>query len=238
MSAFDKSKRGLLEPAYILHSRDYRDTSLIIDVLTRDSGRFSLVVRGGRSAKSKVRGRLQPFTPLLLGSTGRGELKTATTIDFPGVAWRLQGQNLMLGLYVNELLYRLLEKFDPVPEIYESYEHLLQALQSAAGGVSSIRLFELTLLGALGYGISFEYDASNGEPVTEQLRYRFIAQEGFRRTAADDQETFTGAELLSIAAGELEHVSDAKLKQVTRSSLGVLLGDKPLKSRSLFRSNG
>ena len=115
---------------------------------------------------------------------------------------------------------------------------LLQALQSAAGGVSSIRLFELTLLGALGYGISFEYDASNGEPVTEQLRYRFIAQEGFRRTAADDQETFTGAELLSIAAGELEHVSDAKLKQVTRSSLGVLLGDKPLKSRSLFRSNG
>ncbi|MBL6689219.1 MAG: DNA repair protein RecO [Pseudomonadales bacterium] len=237
MSTFDNSNRGVLEPAYILHSRDYRDTSLIIDVLTRDFGRYSLVVRGARSSKSKIRGRLQPFTPLLVGSTGRGELKTATTIDFPGAAWRLQGQNLMLGLYVNELLYRLLGKFDPVPEIYESYEDLLQALQSAAGGVLSIRLFELTLLEALGYGISFEYDAGNGERVTERFRYRFIVQEGFRKTAADDHETFTGAELLSIAARELEHVSDAKLKQVTRSSLGVLLGEKPLKSRSLFRSS-
>ncbi|MBO6566326.1 MAG: DNA repair protein RecO [Pseudomonadales bacterium] len=231
-------ERGILEQAYILHSRDYRDTSLIIDVLTRDAGRYSLVVRGGRSSKSKTRGRLQPFTPVLIGSVGRGELKTATTIDFPAVSFRIQGQNLMLGLYVNELLYRLLGKFDPVPEVYEAYESLLSGLQSQDQGVSAIRAFELELLSALGYGISFEYDASNGERVSEERRYRFIVHEGFRVTASDDSETFSGRELLLAASGCLEQVSDTKLKQVTRSSLAILLGDRPLKSRALFKGAG
>ncbi len=230
------TSKDVLEPAYILHSRDYRDTSLIVDLLALESGRFSIVVRGARSSKSKTRGRLQPFTPLLVAATGRSELKTATTIDFPGPAFRLQGQNLMLGLYINELLYRLLGRFDPVPEVFEAYERLLQDLQQVDDGVSSVRLFELNLLSALGYGISFEYDASNGEPVNEELRYRYIAQEGFRVTVSEDRETFSGAELLKIAAGELEEVSDMKMKMVTRGSLAILLGDKPLKSRTLFRS--
>ena len=74
---------GTLEPAYILHARNYRDTSLILDLFTRDSGRYSVVSKGVRSPKSKIRNRLQPFSPLLIASVGRGELKTSTTIDFP-----------------------------------------------------------------------------------------------------------------------------------------------------------
>lgn len=226
-----------LQPAYILHSRDYRDSSLIIDVLTHESGRFSLVARGARSEKSKIRGRLQPFTPLLIASVGRGELKTATKIDFGPSAFRIQGQNLMLGLYVNELLYRLLGRFDPVPEIYEAYENLLQNLQQSVPGITAIRGFEISLLAELGYGISFEFDAGNGEAVNPDGCYRYIVQEGFRATSTADDETFSGTDLMSIAAGKFEQVDDNKLKKVTRSSLAVLLGDKPLKSRSLFRGS-
>lgn len=227
-----------LQSAYMLHSRDYRDSSLIIDVLTHEAGRFSLVARGARSEKSKIRGRLQLFTPLLIGSVGRGELKTATQIDFQRAAYRLQGQNLMLGLYVNELLYRLIGRFDPVPEIYEAYEHLLIHLAQPGPGVPAIRSFELRLLSELGYGISFEFDASNGEAVDPDSHYRYIVHEGFRATASSDNETFSGADLLDIAAGRTDEVDDNKLKKVTRSSLAVLLGDKPLKSRSLFRGSG
>ena len=232
------SRRALLEPAYVLHSRDYRNTSLIIDVLTRESGRFSLVVKGARSGKSGLRGRLQPFTPLLVASVGRSELRTAATIDFPARPWRIHGDKLMLGLYVNELLYRLLGRFDPVPEIYDAYESLLSRLQGFESSVSAVRKFELNLLARLGYGISFEYDSGNGEPVSSDRHYRFRVQEGFRETASEEADTFTGGELMHIAEGELQRVSDRKLKSVTRASLAMLLGDRPLKSRALFRSVG
>ena len=232
------SRQGVLEPAYVLHSRDYRDTSLIIDALTRESGRFSMVVRGARSGKSRLRGRLQPFTPLLVACLGRTELRTATTIDFPARPYRIRGQNLMLGLYVNELLYRLLGRFDPVPGIYAAYESMLAELQGFESAVSAVRQFELNLLAQLGYGISFAYDAGNGEPVSADRRYRFMVHEGFRATGSQEADTFTGDELMHIAGGELRRVSDRKLKSVTRASLAILLGDKPLKSRSLFRGTG
>ena len=116
---------GTLEPAYILHARNYRDTSLILDLFTRDSGRYSVVSKGVRSPRSKIRSRLQPFSPLLIASVGRGDLKTSTAIDFPRKPFGLMGKGLMLGLYVNELLYRLLDRFEPIAGLYQGYEDLL-----------------------------------------------------------------------------------------------------------------
>ena len=226
---------GELESAYILHARDYRDTSLIVDLLTRESGRFSALVKGARAKKSKLRGRLQPFTPLLVAALGKGELKTATTIDFPARAYRLQGSNLMLGLYINELLYRLLARFDPVPEIYEGYERLLANLQKETSDILPVRQFELKLLTALGYGISFEYNAGQGEQISPDNHYRFVVHEGFYPTETFNNQTFTGRELLHIAEGELAEVNSQKLKLITRRSLAALLGDRPLKSRALFQ---
>lgn len=240
---------GTLEPAYILHARKYQNTSLILDLFTRDSGRYSVVSKGVRSPKSKIRSRLQPFSPLLIASVGRGELKTSTTIDFPRRPFGLIGKGLMLGLYVNELLYRLLDRFEPVTGLYQGYEDLLgelalseqlfsgQALSApqSGGEVTAIRRFELCLLQELGYGINFEYDSRDGQPITADGNYRFVVHEGFHLIDEPQGDTFPGVEVLKIASGDLEQVGSKRLLNLTRLSLAELLGDKPLKSRSLFR---
>ena len=240
---------GTLEPAYILHARNYRDTSLILDLFTRDSGRYSVVSKGVRSPKSKIRSRLQPFSPLLITSVGRGELKTSTTIDFPRKPFGLMGKGLMLGLYVNELLYRLLDRFEPIAGLYQGYENLLselvlfkravlgpqQTIKQSGGEVTAVRRFELCLLQELGYGINFEYDSRDGQPISADLDYRFVVHEGFHAIRESQGETFSGVEVLRIASGELEQVDSKRLLNLTRLSLAELLGDKPLKSRSLFR---
>ena len=240
---------GTLEPAYILHARNYRDTSLILDLFTLYSGRYSVVSKGARSPKSKLRGRLQPFSPLLIASVGRGELKTSTTIDFPRKPFVLVGKGLMLGLYVNELLYRLLDRFEPIAGLYQGYEDLLSelvlteqsmseqqvSLKESSAEVTAIRRFELRLLQELGYGINFEYDSRDGQPISADLDYRFVVHEGFHAIRESQGETFSGVEVLSMASGELKQVDSKRLLNLTRLSLAELLGDKPLKSRSLFR---
>jgi DNA repair protein RecO (recombination protein O) len=192
---------------------------------------------------------LQPFSPLLIASVGRGELKTSTTIDFPGKPFGLMGKGLMLGLYVNELLYRLLDRFEPIAGLYQGYEDLLSELvlseqsmsgqqlsiKEPGGEVTAIRRFELCLLQELGYGINFEYDSRDGQPISADLDYRFVVHEGFHAIRESQGETFSGVEVLRIASGELEQVDSKRLLNLTRLSLAELLGDKPLKSRSLFR---
>jgi DNA repair protein RecO (recombination protein O) len=225
-----------LGEAYILHSRSYRDTSLIVDLLGRVEGRYSVVVRGARSEKSRLRGRLQPFTPLLVGATGRGELKTATTIDFAGSTAAISGEPLFLGLYINELLYRLLGKYDPMPALFDDYRALLDVLVRDEDSTAYIRLFELRLLQALGYGINVQFDAGDGQPVVADGRYRFVVNEGFYRTERAGDDIYPGAELHAIEAGNLRAVDARRLRRLTRNSLAELLGDKPLKSRALFQA--
>lgn len=224
-----------LQPAYIIHTRQYRDSSVILDLLSRSTGRFGSVVKGARSDRSRYRGRLQLFTPLLIATTGRGELKTATSIEFPGRQYQLAGENLFLGMYVNELLYRLLGKFDPVETLFDHYDELLALLQAESDSVTAVRAFELQLLQELGYGVNFEYDASDGERVEPEWSYRFVVHEGFRRTSAQDGPVYPGEELLHMASGEFGQVDPKRLRHLTRSSLAPLLGDRPLKSRALFR---
>ncbi len=224
-----------LETVFILHARQYRDTSAILDVFSKESGRYSVVVRGARSKRSRLKGLLEPFIPLLLASIGRGELKTSTTVERAPGAFRLSGESLMLGLYVNELLYRLLGRFDPMPDLFQHYEHLLEDLQSAGEGtLESLRAFELLLLQSLGYGINFYYDARTGGEISENENYVFRVNEGFQPASDDDDLVFPGNELLHIAAGRLNDVDANRLRHLTRSSLATLLGGKPLKSRSLF----
>ena len=155
----------------------------------------------------------------------------------------------MLGLYVNELLYRLLDRFDPVAGLYQGYEDLLSELvlvsesisepsisePQPGGEVTAIRRFELCLLQELGYGINFEYDSRDGQPISADRNYRFVVHEGFHAIGESQVETFPGAEVLKIASGDLEQVDSKRLLNLTRLSLAELLGDKPLKSRSLFR---
>jgi len=221
---------------YILHSRNYLETSLLADIFSEEEGRYSLIIRGAKGKKSKYQGLIQPFSPILVTSYGQGELRTSGTLDFSHRPWRLKGENLLIGLYANELLYRLLGNFDEVPALYANYENLLAELEKDIFDIYRLREFELSLLANLGYGVSFDFDVRTGESIRPEKMYRFVAEEGFHSLSLEGQtgNSITGENLLAIVGGERSPDVSRVLKQVVRESLQPLLGAKPLKSRSLF----
>ncbi len=234
-----------LSRAFILHVRKYRDTSAILELLTEREGRVAAVARGVRAARSKVAGHVRPFAEIYVSWLGRGDLKTVKKLDFPPRSVSLTGDQLMMGLYVNELLIRLLGKHDPVDEIFVAYRALLLDLE-AGEGTPALRRFELLLLTALGYGISFDHDAESGDPIEAGSNYRFAPEQGFLRVAescppvaAGERELIRGHDLKAIVDGQLEDPAvDRALKRVVRSALNALLGGRPLRSRELFLRPG
>ena len=231
---------------YVLHARPYRETSVILDLFTRDHGRVSAVFRGVKSSKGKTaRGRLlQPFQPLSLLWYGDRELKTGKDFETDGAAFFLRGNLLYSALYINELVQRLLYKEDPHPEIYDAYQHTLVRLQKLdpedmASVEILLRHFEWQLLAGLGYEITLDRD-SDYRPIDPDLNYRYDADAGFmavprKLDPAYQQSCFRGSELMGIAAQQWQQngIKQAA-KRLMRMALAPHLGEKPLKSRELF----
>jgi len=227
--------RIILQPSMILHSRPYRETSLLLDILTLDHGRISAIAKGVRRPRASTQALLQVFTPLLLSWYGRGELVTLSQIELNGAAIQLQGHCLFAGLYLNELLTRLLQKDDPHPEIFTLYRDTLHVLQSTSLDEKILRLFEKRLLEELGYG--FLLDAIKQKILLPEKYYEFHPEQGFilstLQITADN--IFSGNSLLAFAAESLTDdtiLRDAK--RLVRLMLAHLLGDRPLNSRQLF----
>lgn len=230
------------QPAYVLHSRPFRDSSLIVDLLTADYCRVGVVVKGvkgtGKTAKQR-RALVQPFVPLLAGWTGRSELKTLVAIEAYGAPAGLQGRRLFSGLYANELLNRLLPKLDIHCQVYSLYQWLLKTLQTDDDIEITLRRFELQLLQELGYGVDFESEAESGESIVAEQVYRFDPQRGFitltnDATNSNPANQYSGKVIRAIAAGEFDDANRPYAKRLCRQALAVHLGDKPLKSRELF----
>ncbi len=235
------------QPAYILHTRPYRNTSLIIEVFSRDYGRVGLVARGVRSARSRRSSQLLPFKRLLLSWQGRGELKTLTATDVEGRPCWLSGNALISGLYSNELIIRLLQRDDPHPVLLQYYEDFLAALNrlqlaefSARAEMELIlRRFEKNLLQELGYGLSLEQDARSGLAIDASYRYHYFFDEGPVRCLQVSSNSFTvsGATLLALARDEvLGDDARREAKYLMRHALAQHLDGKPLNSRRLFHT--
>ncbi len=223
-----------LQACFVLHSRRYRDTSLLVELFSRVQGRFTMVARGARGKKSRFAGSLQLFVPLLVSSFGRGEMKTAKNIEINGAAYNLTGRNLLIGLYVNELLYRLLGKYDPLEELYDRYEQLINLLQVNDLPPSILRSFELSLLSDLGYAVSFDVEAESGNPISAGKDYSFRVHSGFHVAGSTGPGAIRGEHLLAIADGRIDTTTDQIAKRITRQSFDQLLAGKPLNSRALF----
>lgn len=222
-----------LHPAYVIHSRKYRDTSLILELFTQNEGRVAVVARGARSKKKNH--SVQPFTPLLVSYVGKGELKTLAKID-AGAMYFIPGDRLLLGMYANELLIRLLGKFEKVTDLFTAYQQLLLSLVGSDDYTVELRRFELKLLNELGYGISFALDAGTGDFVEPDQFYRFVPEQGFRQLSSKTDSSFLGEHLLNVSDGnfcspEVEQTA----RRVARIAIARLLGDRPLKSRELFQ---
>lgn len=221
---------------FVLHRKAYSETSLLVDLFTEESGRLTVIAKGARAKRSSLKSVLQPFTPLLLRWTGKGELKTLTKAEPAAIALPLQHIALYSGFYVNELLSRVLEPETAYPQLFQNYLRCLTGLASNTQQVEPyLRHFEFELLHTLGYGVDFCHCAGSGKIVDENMTYRYREEKGFIASLIKDNLTFYGRDLLAFEAREFHDPATLQAaKRFTRMALKPYLGNKPLKSRELF----
>lgn len=228
--------RVALEPAWVLHRYPYRDSSLLLEVFTREHGRIGLVARGARSARSRWHSQLQILRPLLVSWSMRGELGTLTGVDNSGMVNVLPGRQVLCGCYLNELLLRLLTRHDPHPELFAVYEHAVLMLQ--AGEEQALRLFEKRLLQALGYGLLLDHEADSGVPVEPGELYEYRLEKGPVKClqARDNGIFLRGSSLIALYNDDLADPQVCReVKQLLRAALALYLGSRPLRTREVLR---
>ncbi len=227
------------ERGFVLHRYPYGETSLLVEAFTYAFGRVGLVARGVRRAGKAFAGaHLRPFQPLLLSWSGRGELGTLVRAEAPEGAIELEGNAVWWAFYINELVLRLLHRHEAHADLYVAYDEALRALAASGCREEVLRIFEKRLLAGLGYGLALRRDARSGEPVEPQTDYRYLVDEG-PIAGGDGREGLKvkGATLIALAQEAFtdgDQLREAKV--LLRGALAVLLGDKPLHTRSLLRS--
>src|SRR5690554_2418718 len=110
-----------MEPAFVLHRWPYQDSSLLVELLSAEQGRFRVIAKGAKRPKSRWRSILQPFTPLQIDSRGRGDLQTLTAAEASDNAIALQGHALYSGFYLNELVQRLTTPHQAIDRLFDDY---------------------------------------------------------------------------------------------------------------------
>jgi DNA repair protein RecO (recombination protein O) len=226
-----------LAHGFVLHQRPYRDSSQLLECMTAAHGRMGLVARGSRRAATRQRALLQPFVPLKLSWIRRGDLGRLTHVEADGPSYSLEGQRLLAAFYANELLLRLLARGDPNGDVYSCYSRCLARLGEATSVARALRVFELELLRALGYGLELDGDSDTGEPLRADASYVYELEQGFRRSAGDaDEDRYAGRDLLALRALTLD--DDASLRTAQRllgRALKAHLGERPLQSRLVLQ---
>jgi DNA repair protein RecO (recombination protein O) len=238
------SKRVDGQSAYVLHLHPYSETSLVVDVFTRDHGRVPLLARGARRPRSAMRGTLMSFQPLELGWFGGGEVKTLAKAEWLGGMPLLGGRCLLLGYYLNELLLKMLPREDPHGALFDAYAAALRALAAGAADAPELRRFEKTLLKELGYGLTLDVDVESGRPVVAEGEYTYLIERGPVRKvlagthsagAGDTAPALCGKTLLDMVADDYaDPRTRIESRQLMRQLIAHHMGGKPLQSRRVF----
>ncbi len=231
------TRRIDLTPGYLLHHWPWRDTSRILEVLTRDHGRLTLFARGVRGPGAKLAPVLQPFQLLLLSWSGRGEAPQLTGAERAQHDPGLPPECLLAAFYLNELLIRLTTRHDPLPELFDHYHGTLAELRAGAPLEPALRVFEKRLLEVLGYGLDLATEAHTGKRIEPQGYYHFRARQGLVPAAAESAGALAGRSLLSLAR---ERLSSARAledaRRVLQAALGACLEGRPLATRAVAKS--
>jgi DNA repair protein RecO (recombination protein O) len=223
--------------AFVLHSYPYRESSLLLDVFARSFGRVSLVARAARSPRSALRGVLLAFQPLALSWFGKGEVRTLARAEWIGGHPRLQGEALMCGFYLNELLLRLLPREDPHDALFARYQEALRRLASGGDSATALRSFERALLKELGYAMALERDSASGAAIDPARTYRYDPERGpIEANGAGGDDVVSGRTLLDIARDDYaDPLTQQQAKSLMRALLDHRLERQPLRSRRIFR---
>lgn len=224
---------------YILHTRPYRNSSLLIDAFTQERGRISAVARGARGGQSKLRGQLQAFIPLWFACRGKGDLQTCQQAEPLGPPLNMQQLALYSGWYVNELILRLCPLHEVQAELFSAYQKALEQLSAQVTIEITLRQFEICLLQHLGYQLDFSADAIHSRPLREETFYDYVPEQGFIALAEPGATStcYAGKALRAIAANDFTQSETLRVaKQLTRVALQRLLGNKPLHTRRLVQA--
>lgn len=234
------------QSAWLLHSRPFRDTSVLLDFLTPEQGRISAIARGARGPRSKQRALLQPFQPLTITLAGRTELLNLRDVEAAGPGLILGGERLFAALYVNELMTRLLRGHEGEAVLFNLYSTVLAGLNTGMELEPLLRDFELRVLDALGFGLQFSHEAETGEALAADCWYYLHQDTGFVRQRSvhepridSTQHLYPGHELHRIAARDFSATSTRSCaKRLLREVLQHHMSERPLTSRELFMEPG
>lgn len=226
------------ELAFVLHSYPFRETSLVLEVFSRQHGRVPLVARGARRPRSVLRGLLMNFQPLTLSWFGKHELRTLHSAEWQGGQPQLQGTALLCGFYLNELLLNLMARDDPHESLFDYYRQTLQRLAQEDDHALTLRCFEKRMLQELGYALSLETEAGSDKSIVPTQTYRYILERGATADAPDATQGMQvdGKTLLDMAADDYTDVTTARQsKQLMRMLLNHHLGGVVLHTRELIK---
>ncbi|RFF26404.1 MULTISPECIES: DNA repair protein RecO [unclassified Wenzhouxiangella] len=223
------------QPGWVVHRRPWRESSLLIEFFAREYGRVGLVAKGARSARSAWRGLAEPFVPLAASWSRRGEMGTLTSLDTTGPRYRLTGRALWCGLYVNELLLRLLERDDPHPRLFDACDVVLSGLASGEVPQSLLlRRFELVLLRDMGVAPDFHSDAE-GTVIEPDGLYHLQPEAGFVPVDRPGGAVFSGAAIRALEAGTTDERETAReMRELMRQLIDHHLAGRELASRRLL----
>ncbi len=228
------------QPAYVLHTYPFRETSLIVEVLSRDFGRMALLARGARRPRAAIRGLLMAFQPLEVAWAGKGEVLTLMKAEWQGGQPLLTGEALFCGFYLNELLMHLLPREDAHERLFARYADMLVRLAADPGGKvreADLRSFEKSLLQELGYGLTLSHD-SEGRAIEPEGHYAYRMEQGPVRLEHADAapQVVSGRTLLDLEAEDFaDPRSRSEAKQLMRTLMAYYLAGKELETRKIFK---
>lgn len=223
--------------AYVLHTYPYRETSMIVEVFSRDFGRLPLIARGARRPRSAVRGLLLSFQPLSLSWFGKTELRTLHSAEWQGGQPLLQGMALICGFYLNELLLKLLHRDDPHEQLFLRYQETLQELARRTDYAAVLRRFEMNLLKELGYALTLTHEAEAGAEIEPDEHYRYVIERGpVRRNAGQMGVELRGKTLLDMADDDYgDPATLQQSKALMRALINHYLGADTLHTRQILK---
>ena len=235
------------EPAYVLHRYDWSESSLILEVFTRNHGRIALVAKGAKKPSSNFRPILLPLQPLHLAYGGDTEIRTLKGAEWMGGHVMPTGDALMSGYYLNELLLNLLARDDPHPRLFDLYANVVQVIASGHGEAlqAALRTFELLLLRDIGLLPLLDAQTMTFGALDAVARYSLVPEGGLRQTNDSDRASLSGAQWLDLQASLADTAPFtttlracaavmSELKPQLRNLLNYHCGVKTLRTRQVM----
>lgn len=221
--------------AFVLHTRTYSESSLLVDLFIENVGKITILAKGARRKKSPLKGILQPFTPLIVQYSGHGEIKNLRQVEAISLTLPLVSIWLYSAFYLNELLHRVLVAETEMTTLFDDYLKSIQQLAQQMPAEKVLRVFELALLENLGYHVDFFHCSVTGDEIVESMSYQYQSEKGFISSLMQNSTSFTGKQVLALGHRQFDDEDTLKAaKRFTRMAMKPYVGSKPFKSRELF----